>query len=131
MCTNPNKKYYLTENYCFESIPKLMHYHQHNLAFWKYVRMFLVLFLESCQSRQADFVRNPTGEVVLGRQVCDLTGVSSTPGDQPHCRASAGTDPIVVCSTQTAAGSAQGTQEEAPGSHGTSTAHHHLTKCLG
>ncbi|NXA46888.1 BMX kinase, partial [Nothocercus julius] len=25
-------KYYLTEKYCFESIPKLIHYHQHNSA---------------------------------------------------------------------------------------------------
>ncbi|NWX14347.1 BMX kinase, partial [Aegotheles bennettii] len=25
-------KYYLAENYCFESIPKLIHYHQHNSA---------------------------------------------------------------------------------------------------
>ncbi|KAM4905913.1 LOW QUALITY PROTEIN: cytoplasmic tyrosine-protein kinase BMX [Sylvia borin] len=30
----PEKKYYLAENYCFESTPKLIHYHQHNLAFW-------------------------------------------------------------------------------------------------
>ncbi|KAM9264668.1 cytoplasmic tyrosine-protein kinase BMX [Cariama cristata] len=28
----PEKKYYLAENYCFESIPKLIHYHQHNSA---------------------------------------------------------------------------------------------------
>ncbi|XP_028941525.1 cytoplasmic tyrosine-protein kinase BMX, partial [Antrostomus carolinensis] len=26
----PENKYYLAENYCFESIPKLIHYHQHN-----------------------------------------------------------------------------------------------------
>ncbi|NWS60841.1 BMX kinase, partial [Chunga burmeisteri] len=29
---SPEKKYYLAENYCFESIPKLIHYHQHNSA---------------------------------------------------------------------------------------------------
>ncbi|NWS71281.1 BMX kinase, partial [Crotophaga sulcirostris] len=29
---NPENKYYLVENYCFESIPKLIHYHQHNSA---------------------------------------------------------------------------------------------------
>ncbi|KAF1522435.1 Cytoplasmic tyrosine-protein kinase BMX, partial [Eudyptes sclateri] len=28
----PENKYYLAENYCFESIPKLIHYHQHNSA---------------------------------------------------------------------------------------------------
>ncbi|KAM6095422.1 LOW QUALITY PROTEIN: cytoplasmic tyrosine-protein kinase BMX [Chlamydotis macqueenii] len=28
----PENKYYLTENYCFGSIPKLIHYHQHNSA---------------------------------------------------------------------------------------------------
>uniref|UniRef100_A0A8C3BM69 Tyrosine-protein kinase n=1 Tax=Cairina moschata TaxID=8855 RepID=A0A8C3BM69_CAIMO len=28
----PQNKYYLAENYCFESIPKLIHYHQHNSA---------------------------------------------------------------------------------------------------
>ncbi|NXT52635.1 BMX kinase, partial [Pluvianellus socialis] len=28
----PDNKYYLAENYCFESIPKLIHYHQHNSA---------------------------------------------------------------------------------------------------
>lgn len=28
----PENKYYLTENYWFESIPKLIYYHQHNLA---------------------------------------------------------------------------------------------------
>ncbi|NXK49409.1 BMX kinase, partial [Chauna torquata] len=28
----PQNKYYLTENYCFESIPELIHYHQHNSA---------------------------------------------------------------------------------------------------
>ncbi|XP_009887343.1 PREDICTED: cytoplasmic tyrosine-protein kinase BMX [Charadrius vociferus] len=28
----PEKMYYLAENYCFESIPKLIHYHQHNSA---------------------------------------------------------------------------------------------------
>ncbi|NXT34014.1 BMX kinase, partial [Pelecanoides urinatrix] len=28
----PEDKYYLAENYCFESILKLIHYHQHNLA---------------------------------------------------------------------------------------------------
>ncbi|NWQ92390.1 BMX kinase, partial [Burhinus bistriatus] len=28
----PANKYYLAENYCFESIPKLIHYHQHNSA---------------------------------------------------------------------------------------------------
>ncbi|XP_065492119.1 cytoplasmic tyrosine-protein kinase BMX [Caloenas nicobarica] len=28
----PDNKYYLTENHCFESIPKLIHYHQHNSA---------------------------------------------------------------------------------------------------
>ncbi|XP_035183083.1 cytoplasmic tyrosine-protein kinase BMX [Oxyura jamaicensis] len=28
----PQDKYYLAENYCFESIPKLIHYHQHNSA---------------------------------------------------------------------------------------------------
>nr|XP_009509071.1 PREDICTED: cytoplasmic tyrosine-protein kinase BMX [Phalacrocorax carbo] len=29
---NPENKYYLAENYCFESIPELIHYHQHNSA---------------------------------------------------------------------------------------------------
>ncbi|NXJ94158.1 BMX kinase, partial [Corythaixoides concolor] len=29
---NPENKSYLVENYCFESIPKLIHYHQHNSA---------------------------------------------------------------------------------------------------
>ncbi|XP_062433600.1 cytoplasmic tyrosine-protein kinase BMX [Rhea pennata] len=29
---NTGNKYYLAENYCFESIPKLIHYHQHNSA---------------------------------------------------------------------------------------------------
>ncbi|NXU52847.1 BMX kinase, partial [Turnix velox] len=28
----PENKYYLSENYCFESIPKLIYYHQHNSA---------------------------------------------------------------------------------------------------
>ncbi|XP_052630085.1 cytoplasmic tyrosine-protein kinase BMX [Harpia harpyja] len=28
----PENKYYLSEKYCFESIPKLIHYHQHNSA---------------------------------------------------------------------------------------------------
>ncbi|NXI55626.1 BMX kinase, partial [Chloroceryle aenea] len=28
----PENKYYLAENYCFESIPKLIYYHQHNSA---------------------------------------------------------------------------------------------------
>ncbi|NXK04880.1 BMX kinase, partial [Herpetotheres cachinnans] len=28
----PENKYYLTENYCFGSIPKLIHYHQYNSA---------------------------------------------------------------------------------------------------
>ncbi|NXT84194.1 BMX kinase, partial [Zapornia atra] len=28
----PENKYYLAENYCFDSIPKLIHYHQHNSA---------------------------------------------------------------------------------------------------
>ncbi|NXG59459.1 BMX kinase, partial [Hemiprocne comata] len=28
----PESKYYLAEKYCFESIPKLIHYHQHNAA---------------------------------------------------------------------------------------------------
>ncbi|NXE75401.1 BMX kinase, partial [Cochlearius cochlearius] len=28
----PENKHYLAENYCFESIPKLIHYHQHNSA---------------------------------------------------------------------------------------------------
>ncbi|NXL86720.1 BMX kinase, partial [Alectura lathami] len=28
----PENKYYLTENYCFDSVPKLIHYHQHNSA---------------------------------------------------------------------------------------------------
>ncbi|NWH59566.1 BMX kinase, partial [Geococcyx californianus] len=28
----PENKYYLVENYCFESISKLIHYHQHNSA---------------------------------------------------------------------------------------------------
>ncbi|XP_045361018.1 cytoplasmic tyrosine-protein kinase BMX isoform X4 [Camelus bactrianus] len=30
--TNAENKLYLAENYCFESIPKLIHYHQHNSA---------------------------------------------------------------------------------------------------
>uniref|UniRef100_A0A4X1UUH3 Tyrosine-protein kinase n=1 Tax=Sus scrofa TaxID=9823 RepID=A0A4X1UUH3_PIG len=30
--TNAENKLYLAENYCFDSIPKLIHYHQHNSA---------------------------------------------------------------------------------------------------
>ncbi|XP_036876450.2 cytoplasmic tyrosine-protein kinase BMX isoform X2 [Manis javanica] len=30
--TNPENKLYLAENYCFDSIPMLIHYHQHNSA---------------------------------------------------------------------------------------------------
>ncbi|XP_021100973.1 cytoplasmic tyrosine-protein kinase BMX isoform X7 [Heterocephalus glaber] len=30
--TNAKNKLYLAENYCFDSIPKLIHYHQHNSA---------------------------------------------------------------------------------------------------
>ncbi|XP_037368574.1 cytoplasmic tyrosine-protein kinase BMX [Talpa occidentalis] len=30
--TNPENKLYLAENYCFDSIPRLIHYHQHNSA---------------------------------------------------------------------------------------------------
>ncbi|KAM4790021.1 cytoplasmic tyrosine-protein kinase BMX-like [Cyanocitta cristata] len=69
----PENKYYLTENHYFESIPKLIHYHQHNLAFWKYVRMFLVLFLESCQFRQGDLAaRNCLIDSKLTVKVSDL-----------------------------------------------------------
>ncbi|NXJ39597.1 BMX kinase, partial [Ciconia maguari] len=32
VCKTPENKYYLAENYCFESIPNLIHYHQHNSA---------------------------------------------------------------------------------------------------
>ena len=32
MHTNAENKLYLAENYCFDSIPKLIHYHQHNSA---------------------------------------------------------------------------------------------------
>ncbi|KAM9170248.1 cytoplasmic tyrosine-protein kinase BMX [Pangshura tecta] len=30
--TNYENKYYLAENYCFDSVPQLIHYHQHNSA---------------------------------------------------------------------------------------------------
>ncbi|XP_019381186.1 PREDICTED: cytoplasmic tyrosine-protein kinase BMX [Gavialis gangeticus] len=30
--TNSENEYYLAENYCFNSVPKLIHYHQHNSA---------------------------------------------------------------------------------------------------
>lgn len=30
--TNAENKLYLAENYCFDDIPKLIHYHQHNSA---------------------------------------------------------------------------------------------------
>ncbi|XP_075770424.1 cytoplasmic tyrosine-protein kinase BMX [Pelodiscus sinensis] len=30
--TNHENKYYLAENYCFDSVPQLIHYHQHNSA---------------------------------------------------------------------------------------------------
>lgn len=30
--TNAENKLYLAENYCFDSIPKLIRYHQHNSA---------------------------------------------------------------------------------------------------
>jgi len=40
----PENKYYLAENYCFESIPKLIHYHQHNSAGNRLCSFYLIGF---------------------------------------------------------------------------------------
>ncbi|NXW47713.1 BMX kinase, partial [Nyctiprogne leucopyga] len=43
----PENTYYLAENYCFESIPKLIHYHQHNSdGIWELKREEIVLLRE-------------------------------------------------------------------------------------
>ncbi|XP_021536468.1 cytoplasmic tyrosine-protein kinase BMX isoform X3 [Neomonachus schauinslandi] len=45
--TNAENKLYLAENYCFDSIPKLIHYHQHNSAgIWELKREELTLLKE-------------------------------------------------------------------------------------
>ncbi|OXB80357.1 UNVERIFIED_CONTAM: hypothetical protein H355_012790 [Colinus virginianus] len=44
---NLENKYYLVENHCFESIPKLIHYHQHNSAgIWELKQEEIVLLRE-------------------------------------------------------------------------------------
>ncbi|XP_032475171.1 cytoplasmic tyrosine-protein kinase BMX isoform X3 [Phocoena sinus] len=45
--TNAENKLYLAENYCFDSIPKLIHYHQHNSAgIWELKREEIALLKE-------------------------------------------------------------------------------------
>ncbi|XP_013362458.1 PREDICTED: cytoplasmic tyrosine-protein kinase BMX isoform X4 [Chinchilla lanigera] len=45
--TNAENKLYLAENYCFDSIPKLIHYHQHNSAgIWELRREEIALLKE-------------------------------------------------------------------------------------
>ncbi|MBZ3882623.1 Cytoplasmic tyrosine-protein kinase BMX [Sciurus carolinensis] len=45
--TNAENKLYLAENYCFDSIPKLIHYHQHNSAgIWELKREEITLLKE-------------------------------------------------------------------------------------